>query len=187
MAIRITLKDTQIGPKFQRGMVRQAARVRAASRVMSAETAAEIEVQGRADIAGAGNFGRRWIEGFRATVGEGGGHTRIRVTEDVPYWTVFEFSATIHGRPLLWIPLSFAADAQGVRARDYPLPLFRVNRAGKAPLLMTKGADGKAQAKYFGKESVFIPKKFHLREIIRKVASGMRARYNRAFKATRPL
>lgn len=185
MAIRITLKDTQVGPKFQRSMVRQAARVRAAARIMSAETAKEIETRGRADIAGAGNFGRRWIEGFRATVGEGGGHTRIRVTEDVPYWTVFEFGATIHGKPLLWIPLSFAADAQGVRASDYPSPLFRVDRKAGAPLLLTKGAGGKAVPKYFGKESVRIPKKFHLRQIIRSVASKMRDRYNRAFKKTK--
>lgn len=184
MAVRITLKNDQVGPKFQVAMKRQAKRARAAMRVALAEAAAEIESLGRADIAAAGRFGRRWIEGFTATVGEGGGHMRVRVEEQVPYWPVFEFGATIHGRPMLWIPLSFATDAQGVRARDYGAPLFRVDRFGKAPLLMTKTGKGKAEAKYFGKEHVTIPKKFHLREIIRRVASTIRARYNRAFKAT---
>jgi len=35
----------------------------------------------------------------------------------------FQFGKVIHGKPLLFIPFSFAKDAQGVNARDYG-PLF---------------------------------------------------------------
>jgi hypothetical protein len=141
----------------------------------------EIEKRGRADIAAAGRFGSRWTDGFRVSVSEGGGHVRIEAKEAVPYWSVFQYGAIIHGKPLLWIPLSFADDAQGVRARDYPGQLFRVDRkGGKAPLLLTPGSP--AKPKYFGKEFVTIPKKFHLLEIIRDVAKNFRNLYKENMK-----
>jgi hypothetical protein len=90
---------------------------------------------------------------------------------------VFELGAKIFGRPLLWIPLSFARDAQGLRARDFPEPLFRVNRLGKAPLLMSKTGP-----KYFGKESVTIPRKWQLRAVIRGVSRRMNRYYKEAMK-----
>jgi hypothetical protein len=142
--------------------------------------AAEIKTRGDADIKQAGNFGSRWTDGFHVNVTEGGGHIRIAATEDVPYWRVFQYGAVIHGKPLLWIPLSFAADAQGIRASEYPGRLFRVDRAGKAPLLLAPGKP--AQPKYFGKESVTIPKKFHLIEIGRDVSRRVKDFYTNRFK-----
>jgi len=138
-----------------------------------------IEDRGRADIANAGNFGRRWTEGLKATVTQGGGNIRIRVTHDVEYWTVFQYGKVIRGKPLLWIPLSFADDAQGVMARDFPAPLFRVDRQGKAPLLISAD-DG--QPKYFGKEQVKIPKKFHLVEIAAEVSRDLGDLFRRFFR-----
>jgi hypothetical protein len=77
--------------------------------------------------------------------------------------------------------LSFAKDAQGVRARDYPGKLFRVDRdGGKAPLLL---GGSPATPKYFGKASVRIPKKFHLRDIIREGASKLKLFYNQRRKS----
>lgn len=83
----------------------------------------------------------------------------------------------ISGKPLLWIPLDFASDAKGVRARDYPGRLFRVDRAGKAPLLLSD--DG---PKYFGKEQVRIPKKWHLRQIAAQVSRKMNSYFKRAMR-----
>src|SRR5690606_16192623 len=120
-----------------------------------------------------------------ATVRAFGMRIHVMVRHAVPYWRVFEFGATIHGKPLLWIPLSFATDAQGKNARDYPGRLFRVDRAGKAPLLMTRRRGQEAEAKYFGKESVTIPRKFRLREIIRGVAKMTPTIYRRAFRRAR--
>lgn len=178
--VRVYVDETKVGPLFQRAVTRAGDRVRAAARDAAKDIASEIEAKGRADIQAAGNFGSRWTTGLHADVTEGGGNIRVSVTEDVPYWRVFQFGATIHGKPMLWIPLSFAKDAQGVRARDYPKQLFRVNRQGKAPLLMTPGKP--AQPKYFGKESVTIPKKFHIVEIARAVAGRAREFYSKRFK-----
>ena len=175
-AIRFYFKGERAGALFQRSVYRQADAVRASVRGAAIDAASEIEARGSADIAAGGNFGVRWTTGLHADVSEGGGHIRIGVRHDVPYFPVFEYGAIIHGKPLLWIPLSFATDAQGKRARDYPGALFRVDRAaGKAPLLLS--ADDK-QPKYFGKESVNIPSKFHIREIVRSVAGELRAMYN---------
>lgn len=179
MPIRITIGNEQLGPRFQHAMVRQAERVRETVRASALEAKTQIEKRGRADIAKAGNFGSRWIDGFNARVGQGGGHTRITVTHAVPYWTVFQTGKVIHGKPLLWIPLSFATDALRLRARDYPAPLFRVDREGRAPLLLTVHG---GEPKYFGKESVTIPKKFHLKEIARDVARSMKDIYRRHFR-----
>lgn len=140
----------------------------------------EIETRGRADIRAGGNFGsERWQQGFQAKLSYTSvGNAVIRVTHSVKYWKVFEFGARIMGKPMLWIPLAFATAAKlKVRARDYPGRLFRVDRKGKAPLLLDKTGP-----QYFGKQSVTIPKKFHLRQVVREVSRNMRQYYNEAMR-----
>jgi hypothetical protein len=132
-----------------------------------------IETEGRANIAEGGNFSSaRWQQGFRATLQfVARNDLVIKVTHAVSYWRVFEFGAKILGRPLLWIPLSFG-NANGRRARDYGKPLFRVNRPGKAPLLLDDNGP-----QYFGRESVTIPKKWDLRGTVRRIARTMNTIY----------
>jgi hypothetical protein len=149
-------------------------------RMTAQETSENIIALGRQDIASAGRFGSRWMQGLHADVSEGGGSIRISVYHEVPYWRVFEKGATIHGKPMLWIPLSFARDAQGVWARNYPGGLFRVDRQGKAPLLLSRDTK---EPKYFGKESVTIPKKFHLAGITRKAAQQVGDLFKQIFAA----
>jgi Bacteriophage HK97-gp10, putative tail-component len=172
MRVRAYVDDARVGALFQRSSQRLERAGRDAIRGAAQDVADEILRFGRADIRSAGNFGTRWTEGLEAgvTVTEGGGSVRINVTHAVPYWRVFEYGATIHGRPLLWIPLSFANIPPGINARDFG-PLFRVDRkAGGAPLLLSI-AD--KQPKYFGKESVTVPRKFHLRDIARRAANRL--------------
>lgn len=180
---RVWFDQERTGPLFRRGTKNWLGdTVRDSMRMAAKETAENIVALGRADIASAGRFGSRWMKGLHADVTEGGGNIRIAVTHEVPYWRVFEKGATIHGKPMLWIPLSFAADAQRVWARDYPGGLFRVERAGKAPLLLSRESK---EPKYFGKESVTIPKKFHLEEIARKAAQQIGDLFKRIFAARR--
>lgn len=165
---RLFFSGERAGPKLRRNLQGQAKRVREAMGRAAQAVGDRILVRGRRDIQGAGRFGTRWTEGFTATVRiADNGNVRLDVRHAVPYWSVFQYGKEIQGKPLLWIPMSFASDAQGVRARDFPGRLFRVDRiAGGAPLLLT--ADTRpAEVKYFGKESVTIPKKFHLVEIAR--------------------
>jgi len=170
VAVRIFLEDDRVGQQLQRGALRMRDSVLKAARSAAQNVADQILQEGREDIQASGNFGTRWTQGLHADVSEEGDNIVIGITHDVPYFMVFEQGAIIHGKPLLWIPLSFAGDAQGVRARDYPGVLFRVDRkSGAAPLLLATGKP--AQPKYFGKESVTIPKKFRIREIAR-IAAG---------------
>jgi hypothetical protein len=183
MPIRVALGREQLGRRFSAGIKRDRDRVLAALRQAAVQSAKLIEQQGRADIARAGRFsdhggsGLQWLSGFHARVTEGGGFIRIGLSHDVPFWSVFQYGKTIHGRPLLWIPLSFARDAKYVRARDYPGRLFRVDRQGKSPLLLTTGG----APKYFGRAQVRLPKKFHLLEIAAQISRGMQDLYRRAF------
>jgi hypothetical protein len=176
VTVRLFLAGERVGPQLTRAANKNVKKVLAAERGAAQDVVDYVVPRARADISAAGKFGSRWTDGFQGKVTEGGGFIRIAFTEKVPYWRVFQFGAVIHGRPLLWIPLSFAKDAQGIRARDYPGKLFRVDRkSGKAPLLMKVGKP--AEPKYFGKASVTIPKKFHLVEIIRDGARKMKSFY----------
>lgn len=181
VGIRLYVDDERVGPLFKRAVSRQKTRVLASARGAAQDTADEILQKGRADIKGAGKFGSRWTDGLHAEVTEGGGNIRIATTMDVPYWTVFQFGKVINGKPLLFIPFSFADDAKGVNARDYSGQLFRVTRK-KDGLVMLLAPGKPAVPKYFGKASVTIPKKFHLIEIVRAAARNVKDFYKDRFK-----
>jgi hypothetical protein len=83
-----------------------------------------------------------------------------------------EHGLIIRGKPLLWIPLSFAADAQKVTPRRYPGTLVKVDRPGKAPLLVKSGGE----PKYHGQPSVRMPKRLNLAALIAHIVATMGAR-----------
>lgn len=169
----------KVGQKFALSVRKFSEKQRKAVATTAYKAADQMEFLGRQNIASGGNFkSPRWQAGLRALVSfRGAGNAIIRVTHQVRYWKVFEFGAKILGRPLLWIPLSFTHN-QGRRARDYPGRLVRVNRPGRAPLLV----DPKAGPQYFGKESVRIPRKWRLRDVIRRVQRRMGALYKEAMR-----
>lgn len=180
---RIYFRGERVGSKFARVVRARDTQARAAFRAAAQDAADEILTRGRKDIERApGNWGRRWPAGLHVAVSEGGGRIRLQISHDVPYFSVFQFGATIHAKNptgYMWIPLSFARDAQGVSARNFPAPLFRVDRRAGAPLLLS-AEDG--QPKYFGAESVTIPQKFHVVEIARDVARKMPTIYKRELR-----
>lgn len=181
--VRLYFDSERVGQKLTRSVFRQASEVRNAARAAAFDASQEIKTRVDEDIKSAGNFGPRWTNAFQVNVGEGGGNIRISAdidTQSIPYFTVFEHGAVIHGRPLLWIPMSFATDAKGVLARNYAGGLFRVDRkdASKAPLLLSRTT---REVKYFGKESVTLPKKFHIVQIIRDVARTLPELFRKNF------
>ena len=180
MAVTFKYEGAQLGPKFKAQVKRFSEKQVRAIQTASTQIAGDIEQLGRANIRAGGNFGSaRWQEGFRAKVSfQSRTSITIRITHDVRYWRVFEEGRVIHGRPLLWIPLSFSTAGQlKVRARDFPGKLFRVNRPGKAPLLLDDSGP-----QYFGKEQVRIPRKWHLRDIVKRAAKSMNRRYKEALR-----
>lgn len=186
MPITLKFEDgSKMGAQFKERVKEYSEDVIKATQATAKETARDIEARGRADIAAGGNFSSpRWQEGWRAKVSYKSRYDlSIRVTHAVKYWKVFEFGAKILGKPLLWIPLSFATGVKGVRARDYASKLFRVDRKnGKAPLLLDYFTK---KPKYFGKESVTIPRKWHLRDIVNNAVKRMPQTYKRFLRNAR--
>lgn len=181
--VKIDFDGKAVGTTYSAHVKRYSERMVIATQVAAKRAAENIEREGRANIRAGGDFGSaRWQAGFRALVSfVSRVRISIRITHKVRYWRVFEFGAIIRGKPMLWIPLSFARDAIGKRARDFPGKLFRVNRLGKAPLLMTKEG-GRAAAKYFGKTSVRIPRKWRLRDIVRREQKRLGLYYKEAMR-----
>ncbi len=185
MTLRVRFEGQNIGQKLEHGMIRQADRVGQAAAKTMLEVSKTILQRGRAQMKSAGKFGSaRWQSGLTAPVVTGGNSLNVAVahSEGRKFW-IFEKGGVIKGSPLLWIPLSFAKEAKGVLARNFPGGLFRVDRKGGGAPLLLSIKDQKP--KYFGKASVKIPRKFFIRDIAKQVSRQMRAIYNRHFASGR--
>lgn len=148
--------------EFKKGLNETAEKYSAALKTAENMIASMLKQQISADIAGAGNFGSQYLNSLSVTVSD---HT-ITTKIDAPGADIFESGGTIHGKPLLWLPIS-GTDAVGIEPKDYGDKLFSVNRhAGGPPLLF---AIKDRAPKYFGVPSVNIPKKFHIAEIEKRV------------------
>ena len=174
--MKITIENAASTKAWVKSMNANGAAVHASMVAASEATAKEIEEQGRADIAAAGRFGPAWTDSLKSTVKDEGDAVSVVTTMEGARWRMFQEGGTQQGRPLLWIPLSHT-DAVGIRSSKYPGELTRVDRPGKAPLLVAED-----EPKYFGATSVTIPKKFHLIEITQHVGADIGARYTDAFK-----
>jgi hypothetical protein len=171
--VNVDIEGDSIAGRLQQNIAGWSAEVRART-VKTAKLASEIiEQQGRADISQAGKFGARWTQGFTAQVTETKETVVITVRESQPFWQVFQYGKVIRGRPLLWIPLpGVSPEARG----DF----FQTSRRGNL-LLFKKESGGGITPLRVAKESVTIPKKFHLVEIVREVSQRM----GQLYKVTR--
>jgi hypothetical protein len=162
--------------RFSDLTARQRKRVTKAITSTGYKVARDIQREGRRDIASAGRFSaktRRGLKAFKLRKRAATKTTVVRVTMN-RFLRGFEFGAVLRGKPLLWIALRFAADARGMRARKYPAPLFRVDRPGRAPLLIAR----EGEPKYFGVEQVTEPKLFRVRDIAKAVAARVPQYYS---------
>lgn len=171
------VSDRVAAPKFKQNLAGLHDRFAKAFTAALNMAASMIKERGDADIAAAGNFGSRWTQGLNVTVE----NMRISMTLDEPGADIFEHGGTIHGNPMLWIPIS-GTDAVGTQARDYAGGLFSVNRKKGGPPLLFSIAD--KMPKYFGTESVTVPQKFHLRDVQRSVMANFRSIFEQAFRET---
>jgi hypothetical protein len=176
--LQLKLVGTDVKAQMEFAAQRQRRRVAQAARRALEEAGERIVTAGKEDMLAGGNFGSpRWQTSLTAPVLPVGVETSnltLSVRHAVPFWRIFEYSGKILGRPLLWIPLPW--NPTKVRARDFPGKLFRVDREGKNPLLMTGRP---ARAMYVGVKSVFLRRRFHLRPIIRRVAKTMPALFRK--------
>lgn len=180
MTIKVVLLAKQTGQQLVHGVKIAQDRITRTVAATMRDAREEILKRGRADIRAGGKFRKRWTDALHADPVQTSTASIINVFHTIPYFNVFEFGATIRGKPLLWIPLKFASDAKGVRARGYPGGLFRVDRSGKAPLLLSIATK---KPKYFGKSQVKIPRKFHIRTIAAEVSRQLKVFYSRHFRS----
>ena len=158
------------------------------------EAASLIRSKGRANIASAG-FSQRWQEGFGVNVtasgsGDAGFEVALQVFHRIGYAAVFEGGATIHGRPLLWLPIEANLPPLQGRTRWTPRRYVRLvgplasGQGRRVPLLFGRPPRReRAIPLFFGVPSVTIPDKFDLNEIIEDVMSDFESLYNKHLSA----
>ena len=167
-------------PKFKQNLAGLGDRFQAALTAAANMAASMIEEAGRVDIANAGKFGARWTGGLHVRVEGSLKNMRISMIHDIPFADIFETGGTIHGHPFLWIGLS-GTNAEGVPPSQYSGGLFSAKypRQTGAPLLFSINDK---LPKYFGIESVTIPEKFHLNEIMQSVMGNFRKVFDEQFR-----
>jgi hypothetical protein len=139
------------------------------------EVAKEAVQEGRSDIgrAGAGFTHAKWQSGLRyRTVGatKGGApslEAKAIISHQYGIAGVFEYGATIKGKPLLWIPTKRGAPTASKSGKK----LVSATVRGKPMLFDAADRDPHRKPLYIGVTSVTIPKKFHITEIVRKHAA----------------
>ena len=152
--IKVTVEGEALAPQLAAELEKTKQRVQRALARASSKLAEGILSKGRADITA-------------EVTGEGNVRT-VTLRQAVSYWKVFQYGATIHGRPLLWIPLPGVSPTE---RGDF----FATSKKGN--LLLFKKTGKEITPLRVGKESVRIPKKFHLVEIMRAEAKTFGALY----------
>ena len=182
--LQFSFADQDVGAPFTAATQEDIGRVKAAMENTARWAADQILTRGRANIAGAGKFGARWTEGLHADVDVEGDEIRVGVSHDIPYFMIYEVGGIIKGAPLLWVATSWAPDAQNLGSvRNYPGTLVKVaQRISGGPPLLINPLD--KQVKFVGLESIRIPKKFAIVEIVQGVAAEIPGEYSREYGVT---
>jgi uncharacterized protein DUF6441 len=148
------------------------------------ELAAESVREGRLNIAGAGKFGPKWIEGlqYRIVSPTKGGETSLQ-TKAVIFHKfgiagVFEHGATIAGKPLLWIPTDPGAPPAGRSGKK----LVSATVHGHPVLFDAADRARDRKPLYIGVPSVRIPKKWRIIEIVKLNVKKFSALFLKHFK-----
>jgi hypothetical protein len=184
VTLKFAYRGKTVGVQLKQNLDKNYQRIADASRGAMQEARGVILKEGAADIRKGGNFGNRWVKSLTSELTPERGRTVnliLNTFHKIPYANIFEYGGIIKGKPLLWIPLSFANIK--IRARDWAKRyggLFRVDRkGGKAPLLLSVRT---GEPKYFGKESVKQKRRFQLRPIIKRTAAKLGTFYRKAYR-----
>ena len=179
MELKLTFDNEKIGQQLNKNMGKAGQQMREAMRGAANDAAQEIMARGADDIENAGNFGSRWQDALDSEVSETqrtfNVETKMVGGPPVSYWRVFEYGATITPKNAkhLWIPFS-GTEGTDVWPRAYDGDLSYFVTPNGLPILKDKDTN---VFLYHGHDSVTIPQKFHLREIIKDVSRELRQYY----------
>lgn len=189
----LKLKYTSFAGDFQRVIEVETKEVIASAATGAMKEAGDrIKKRGRESIA-AGGFGPKWQNQLRVDIYPKSGKPSINaaahIYHKIPFAGIFEYGGTVHGRPLMWIPidanLPFRAGGKrwtpSLYQRQYGA-LYSVRGASK-PLLVGRapGKDGNVPL-FVGVRQVTIPKKFDVTSVVDEVANGFSALYEKHVK-----
>lgn len=174
----------------------------------------QIKSSGRANIAAAG-FSRKWQNALRVNLYPPRGASAdaaLLAFHKIPYAGVFETGATIHGKPLLWIPVSGAPARIGGRKltpqsfnqligplvslrsrRGTPILAGQISGKSGGKITLAKlrrgrrGEGGRTgtrlQPIFVGIRAAHLRQRFQLQSVFKKAADGLGAGYLKHLKA----
>lgn len=148
------------------------------------EAAADSVQEGRANIAGAGRFAGKWISGLQYRTadavdnGEPSLQAKAIVFHKFGIAGVFEYGATIEGKPLLWLPTTRGAPPPGQSGKR----LVSATVRGRPMLFDAADRDRHRTPLYIGVPSVRIPKKWRITEIVKRHAQQLGMLFLKHFK-----
>ena len=163
-------KVTYNAPAWVQAMREKHKNVAEAAVAALRETAANSVQEGRRDIASAGRFGPNWQRGLQfLTKGANEGGTPSLQAKAIIFHRfgiagVFEYGATIQGKPLLWIPTTPGAPSAGKSSKR----LVSATIGGQPMLFDAADRDRPRKALYIGVPQVRLRKRFHITEIVEK-------------------
>jgi len=148
------------------------------------ETADDAVVEGRANIASAGRFGANWQRDLRKRMvharegGEPSLEAKAIVFHKSSLAPIFEKGIRIQGNPLLWIP----TDPGEPPARKSGKKLVSATIRGLPVLFDAADRDRHRKPLYVGVRSAYIPKKWHITEIVKRHAKLIGLLFIKHFK-----
>jgi hypothetical protein len=157
-------------PAWQNALREKGQLVATAAVAALRETAANAVQEGRSNIAGSGRFTGGWVSGlqYRTQGATEGGKPSLKakaiIFHKVGLAGVFEHGATISGKPLLWIPTTPGAPPAGKSGKKLTSATVR----GKPMMFDADDRDRHRKPLYIGVESVRIPPKWRITEIVKQ-------------------
>jgi hypothetical protein len=148
------------------------------------ETTADAVQEGRQNIAASGRFGPKWQQGLQYVTkgategGEPSLQAQTIIFHNIGYAGVFEFGATIQGKPLLWIPTTRGAPSPKRSGKKLTSATVR----GRPMLFDANDRDPHRKPLYIGVRSVRIRKLWNIVEIAKRHADQIATVFLKHFK-----
>jgi hypothetical protein len=148
------------------------------------ETAADAVQEGRQNIAGSGRFGPKWQQGLQYLTkganegGEPSLQAKAIIFHKFGIAGVFEYGATIAGKPLLWIPTTRG----GPPPRKSGKKLVSATVRGHPMLFDANDRNRERKPLYIRVPSVRIPKKWRITEIVKEHVNHIGELFLKHFK-----